>query len=294
MSNNGASDEYARMYDILCMEERSMEVMEKKVQVGVHDLYQMMIGECRYGWTRNNHLMPDGAYNHCLNYLPEMFKVDRDYAIHTTLQLMSETIEEIRRESFNDEKRQSKFSIVHDDGRTDVCESTWVGDGTCRFIAQTTFTVEPKLRIVDLSSGLTLVEFSDVDGDGGLAFRFAFGDNDEESIKKMLDYAYEFRLYRQTDSEGNEFLSIPFYEYNRKVRVGDTMMFSMVSKYQTDFTCFDYEGGLTFVGGLLEYLINASYRERLPYNFRDLEEFLETHPSAYLDSLIEEFNEGIE
>jgi len=265
-----------------------MEVMEKKVEVGIHDLYQMMISECRYGWTRNNHLMPDGAYNHCLDYLPEMFKIDRDYAIHTTLQLMSETIEEIRKESFNDWKRSSKFALVHDDGSTEEHKSTWEGDGTYRFIAHTTFTVEPKLRIVDPLSLLTLVEFSDVDEEGNVTFRFAFGDNDNDSLKEMLEYEYDFRLYEQTDSEGNEFLSIPFYEQGRKAKVGDTMMFSMVSKYQTDFRCFDYEGALMFVDGLLEYLLNAASYDRLPYNFKDLEEFLETHPSHVLDSVIGE------
>ena len=39
--------------------------MEEKeyVKIDVHKLYQLLITELRYGYTRNNHLMPSSAYN---------------------------------------------------------------------------------------------------------------------------------------------------------------------------------------------------------------------------------------
>lgn len=62
------------------------------VKVEIDDLYQFMIAECRYGYRRNNHLMPWGAYEHVKEYLPLMLKVNPDTAIHTALQLCEECI----------------------------------------------------------------------------------------------------------------------------------------------------------------------------------------------------------
>lgn len=65
----------------------------KIVQVSLKDLYQFLITECRYGYSRNNHLMPDGAYDHVKTYLPFMKSVDADMAINTAKQLCEECIE---------------------------------------------------------------------------------------------------------------------------------------------------------------------------------------------------------
>lgn len=68
------------------IEIRAMEVKPK-------DLYQFLIAECRYGYTRNNHLMPGGAYEHAKTYLKELLNVDARLAVLTAKQLCEECIE---------------------------------------------------------------------------------------------------------------------------------------------------------------------------------------------------------
>ena len=60
------------------------------VGVEIHELYQLLISECRYGYTRNNHLMPWGAYDKVKRYLPLMFKKDPEAALHTACQICDE------------------------------------------------------------------------------------------------------------------------------------------------------------------------------------------------------------
>lgn len=64
------------------------------MNIELKDLYQLLIAECRYGYTRNNHLMPEGAYDHVKQYLPLMIEEDKDFAIHTAQQLCEECISE--------------------------------------------------------------------------------------------------------------------------------------------------------------------------------------------------------
>ena len=64
----------------------------KTIVVDLKDFYQLLIVECRYGYTRNNHLMPSGAYEKVKQYFPEMFKIDEEYAIYTLKQLCEECI----------------------------------------------------------------------------------------------------------------------------------------------------------------------------------------------------------
>lgn len=64
----------------------------KTVKIDLKDLYQFLISECRYGYTRNNHLMPDGAYNHVKEYLPKIAEQDKEYAIYVAKQLCEECI----------------------------------------------------------------------------------------------------------------------------------------------------------------------------------------------------------
>lgn len=64
------------------------------IKVNVHDMYQLLLSECRYGYTRNNHLMPSGAYQKVKKYLPIMLKVNGDCAFRTVQQLCEECISE--------------------------------------------------------------------------------------------------------------------------------------------------------------------------------------------------------
>lgn len=63
------------------------------VEIKPKDMYQFLLAECRYGYTRNNHLMPGGAYHHVDEYLPELLKADKEMAINTAKQLVEECIE---------------------------------------------------------------------------------------------------------------------------------------------------------------------------------------------------------
>lgn len=68
--------------------------MEEKeyVKIDVHKLYQLLITELRYGYTRNNHLMPSSAYNDAADLLDRMLEADEGVAVSTAKQLCEECI----------------------------------------------------------------------------------------------------------------------------------------------------------------------------------------------------------
>lgn len=68
--------------------------MEEKeyVKIDVHKLYQLLITELRYGYTRNNHLMPSSAYNDTADLLDRMLEADEGVAVRTAKQLCEECI----------------------------------------------------------------------------------------------------------------------------------------------------------------------------------------------------------
>lgn len=65
---------------------------EKTIKLNLKDVYQLLITECRYGYSRMNHLMPSDAYEKVRRLLPEMQAVDSNYAINTAQQICSECI----------------------------------------------------------------------------------------------------------------------------------------------------------------------------------------------------------
>ena len=64
----------------------------KRLDLDLKDVYQLLIGECRYGYRRNNHLMPSCAYDKVKDIVPRMYKVDEDYAVYTLKQICEECI----------------------------------------------------------------------------------------------------------------------------------------------------------------------------------------------------------
>ena len=68
--------------------------MEEKeyVKIDVHKLYQLLITELRYGYTRNNHLMPSSAYNDTADLLDRMLEANSEVAVSTAKQLCEECI----------------------------------------------------------------------------------------------------------------------------------------------------------------------------------------------------------
>ena len=74
------------------------------MEVNTKTLYQLLIAELRYGFTRNNHLMPGGAFSHCEAYIPQMYEVDKEMALVTVEQAAEETINEFRMLFYIDDK----------------------------------------------------------------------------------------------------------------------------------------------------------------------------------------------
>lgn len=64
----------------------------KTMRLPLKDVYQLLISEMRYGYGRNNHLMPSAGYDKVKAFVPQMYKVDKDYAVHTMKQLCEECI----------------------------------------------------------------------------------------------------------------------------------------------------------------------------------------------------------
>ena len=62
------------------------------MDIELRDVGQLLLFECRYGYTRNNHLMPAEAYDKVKKYIPEMCRIDRDYTLHTLQQICEECI----------------------------------------------------------------------------------------------------------------------------------------------------------------------------------------------------------
>ena len=65
----------------------------ENVKIDINDLYKLLISDCRYGYTRNNHLMPGAAYENVKKYINEMYVVDKETALSTACQLVEECIE---------------------------------------------------------------------------------------------------------------------------------------------------------------------------------------------------------
>lgn len=64
----------------------------KTMSVSLKDVYQLLIGEMRYGYGRNNHLMPGCGYDKIKNLVPQMYEIDKEYAVYTMKQLCEECI----------------------------------------------------------------------------------------------------------------------------------------------------------------------------------------------------------
>lgn len=68
--------------------------MEKKKKVSLDPimLYRLLIGNMRYAYTRNNHLMPSTAYEEAKELLGKLIKADPQIGMSTAKQLLEECI----------------------------------------------------------------------------------------------------------------------------------------------------------------------------------------------------------
>ena len=87
----------------------------KTLALNLKDIYQLLITECRYGYTRMNHLMPGGAYEKVKRILPQMLEIDPDYTAFTAKQLCEECISDNLNRNFytgeDDEYENRKEAI---------------------------------------------------------------------------------------------------------------------------------------------------------------------------------------
>ena len=64
----------------------------KTMNISLKNVYQLLISEMRYRYRRNNHLMPGCGYDNITNLVPQMYEVDKEYAVYTMKQLCEECI----------------------------------------------------------------------------------------------------------------------------------------------------------------------------------------------------------
>ena len=63
-----------------------------EIKVNTKDLYQLLIGNLRYAYTRNNHLMPSSAFDQTLRILKDMLQAYPKEAVMTSKQICEECI----------------------------------------------------------------------------------------------------------------------------------------------------------------------------------------------------------
>lgn len=66
--------------------------MKRSMTISLRDLYLLLIDDCRYGYTRNNHLMPSGAFDSVKKYIPKMYDANPEYSLNTIKQICEECI----------------------------------------------------------------------------------------------------------------------------------------------------------------------------------------------------------
>ena len=74
----------------------------KTMKVKKKNVYQLLISEMRYGYRRNNHLMPSCGYDKVKTLVPQMYEIDKEYAIYTMKQLCEECISDQLSANFYD------------------------------------------------------------------------------------------------------------------------------------------------------------------------------------------------
>jgi hypothetical protein len=240
-------------------------IKDKTVSVSLSDLYQFLVSECRYGYTRNNHLMPWGAFRHVYEYLPLMVEADVDRATGTAKQLAEEAISELCRYSFSEDKNKVKVFYTIDWEEVSMT-ARWVS-GVNKFVVDYDFKVvgNMKVKVPSLfklndeeASRQTILEISDK-GDG------------KYFVQRSSCQGYSIVLYEPDPEHENCFKSVVWPKDVVEVEEGHEF-FLMVSKEdQLDVTEY-YE----FIRYCLK-IIKENGGEK-PFNYEDFRGFLKNHP----------------
>lgn len=134
------------------------------MEIDVKDLYQFLITDCRYGYSRNNHLMPSCAYTHVKEYIPKMHQIDEKWAIHTAQQLCEEAISMELISNFydgeDDEYGNRKETIKFINWCLEFIESknvTWKPYNYKQYLENLKKDNEPRYQIYDMIDGMNIL-----------------------------------------------------------------------------------------------------------------------------------------
>lgn len=233
---------------------------EESILVNVHDLYQLLLGNCRYGYTRNNHLMPWGSFEHCKKYLPMMKEVDPTCAAHTATQLAEEAISELTMDAFSDDKK--KFFFLQEGIANEKREihAEWE-PGAGKFEASVMFLGAPGIAFF-LPSGEKILSLSE--SKGKLLVKY---EQDEAKFPREFYY----RLYEEDKGVPNLFNNIWLNRDN--VIEKDRRLLFVMSRDNQSLDVNMYE---KFIEFCMDFAKSAGGYS--PYNHEDYEAFLKTHP----------------
>ena len=251
--------------------EKTKKVCETNgVCVDVHTLYQLLLSDCRYGYTRNNHLMPWGAFEHCRVLLPQMLEANPETAIHTARQLAEEAIGQLWSDSFRDEEKQFMVEMTGPGGSREEIWTKW-SPGTYQYDAFKTFKAEAGLTFTD-EHGNKLLSTEECEDDPGM-IRVIYPEFDiTKSFSKDRLWA---RMYKQIEvrpsKEGTAHYD-SVLPYDNKVEKGRAMAF-VAERAEKDFDVRLCEDFIDFCLGFLEE--NDAQK---PYNYESYEKYLSEHP----------------
>lgn len=235
---------------------------KKKVSIYPVDLYRFLIEGNRYGFTRNNHLMPGGAFDACRHYLPALFEADEDIGLSTARQLAEEAIEQLRYDSFAEDKRRFSVKIKE---KGEWRETKLEFSPNMDFYVFDTITIDEDSEVWITAPGLyerKLLSFTRKE-DGKLAL------NREEDVN-IRHYA---TLYTK-DKEGEEsYSSVPWYMSD--FDAGD-VRYVMVRRSR-DPGLLDVQSYIEFIDYCLAFLEEHEAHLKKPYNLSDYIEYKSSH-----------------
>ena len=235
------------------------ETEKRTIEVDCKDLYQLLIEGCRYGYTRNNHLMPGGAFDHCRTYLPQMRAVGGDWADHTARQLAEEAIEQLRMDAFDDDRKAFSFFQDGIPGAERELKAKWTR-GLYRFAITCEFKAAPGIKF-STEDGTVYAE-TVAAGEGMVEVKFLDFDSDP--------HIFHTNVYQEDDENPNYYNSLPKWQHPVYVKEGKPLAFT-AEKAHRRMNIKDY---VDFIDYCLEFIKGS----RSPYNLSDYEDYLEKHP----------------
>lgn len=242
---------------------------DKTVKVGTKDLYQFLIEGNRYGFTRNNHLMPGAAFDHCLEYLPKMYDVDPEGALRTATQLAEEAIAVLWQDGFMEDKRKFTTTVRSKNGSETIkCDFSPSSDYYCFGRIAIEEGSEVYVTCGDTTSRIAFIYKNE---DGKLAIK-----REDPGFSASSGFAelsrYWVTIYREERGTQGSYVSVPYYSLNDYA--GQTL-WVMVSGscYEGHIHVSDY---ISFIEFCLRFITEHG-GTRFPYNHSDYEEYKAGH-----------------